>query len=450
MISTEYRPDIDGIRALAVLSVFIFHLHPGLLPGGFLGVDIFFVISGYLIPGIIVHENSLRTFSFTCFYARRIRRIFPALFAVLLILGTIATLLLPHKRIKISWILPYLSVSYTRRVKSYQQHRLNFVGFSPFTCEAILSPNLRGYFDLIKCKGLPSLLIMLCMSRQAVAGEIEPKAYTNTPVGINFLLAGYTYSYGGLSTEASSSIQDAQLKISSEILAFARALDVWGKSGKVDVILPYSQLSGSATVAGETVERNVSGFNDPRLRFSVNFYGAPALSLQEFGNYRQDLIIGGSIQISAPFGQYDRNKMVNLGNNRWFVKPDLGISKAWGNFSFECSSGVILFSRNDDFFGGKTLDQDALLSTQIHATYSFGRGMWAALSSTYDYGGRNEIDGLRGKDAEDNLRMGATFAMPVNRNNSIKLFASSPIQTSSGSDYDLIGIFWQYRWGEDL
>ena len=55
------------------------------------------------------------------------------------------------------------------------------------------------------------------------------------------------------------------------------------------------------------------------MRFSVNFYGSPALSLEEFTNYQQDLIIGSSIQVSAPLGQYDENKLVNLGNNRWFV-----------------------------------------------------------------------------------------------------------------------------------
>jgi len=340
-----------------------------------------------------------------------------------------------------------------RRVAHYKEFcMLNLKRLvQSFYCGAILSTNLRGYWTLIRCRGIASLcMTLLIMSGQGVAGEIEPRAYANTPIGINFLIAGYAYSDGGLSTEASSPIQDAELDISSEILAYARVFDVWGKSGKVDVILPYSQLSGSATVAGQTVERNVSGLNDPRLRFSVNFYGAPALSLPEFANYQQDLIIGASIQVSAPFGQYDNDKMVNLGNNRWFVKPDIGISKAWGNFSLECSSGVFLFSKNDDYFGGKTLDQDSVYSTQIHATYSFGRGIWAALSGTYDYGGRRAIDGVREKDAEDNLRVGATFALPVNRNNSIKLSASTPIQTSTGSDYDLIGIFWQYRWGKEL
>ena len=308
-----------------------------------------------------------------------------------------------------------------------------------------------AYRDVIALSGaLPAVIALLFVAAQAQAGEIEPRAYVNTPVGINFLLTGYAYSDGGLSTEASSPIKDAQIKMHTGVLAYARALDVWGKSGKIDVILPYSDLSGSATVAGQPRERNVSGLNDPRLRFSVNFYGAPAMSLQEFTNYQQDLIIGTSIQVSAPLGQYDADKLVNLGNNRWFVKPDIGISKAWGPLAIELSTGVFFFSKNNDFFGGSTLEQDPVSSTQLHITYNFGRGVWAALSGTCDYGGRTTIDGMQNDDLQNNSRAGATLAVPVNRNNSIKLFTSNSVHTSAGSDFSLVGIVWKYRWGDGL
>lgn len=318
-------------------------------------------------------------------------------------------------------------------------------------CIAVVRPILPVFRDVIAYSGaVPIIITLLFVARPAQTGEIEPRAYVNTPVGINFFLAGFAYSEGGLSTPASSPIQDAELTIPSGILAYARALDVWGKSGKIDVILPYSQLSGSAMTAGQRRERDVSGFNDPRFRFSVNFYGAPALSLQEFANYQQDLIIGASIQVSAPLGQYDENKLVNLGNNRWFVKPDIGISKAWGPFSLECSTGVFFFSSNEEYFDGKTLDQDPVSATQVHATYNLSHGIWAAVSGNYDYGGRTKIDGVRGEEVDKNSRMGATFALPVNRNNSVKLFASTSIHTSRGSDFDLFGIIWQYRWGQGL
>ena len=80
----KYRSDVDGMRALAILSVLIFHAYPSSLPGGFVGVDIFFVISGYLISSIIFRGLTLGTFSFFDFYARRVRRIFPAVTVVIL------------------------------------------------------------------------------------------------------------------------------------------------------------------------------------------------------------------------------------------------------------------------------------------------------------------------------------------------------------------------------
>jgi hypothetical protein len=297
---------------------------------------------------------------------------------------------------------------------------------------------------------VPAVIALLCFAAQAHAGEIEPRTYVNTPVGINFLLAGYAYSDGGLSTAGASPLKDAHLKLNTGVLAYARTLDVWGKAGKFDVIVPYSHLSGDAMVSGQLRERDVSGLNDPRFRFSVNFYGAPALSLQEFANYRQDIIIGASVQVSAPLGQYDKNKLVNLGNNRWFVKPDIGISKAWGAFTLELSTGVIFFSKNDDYFGGKTLEQDPVSSTQIHVAYNFRNGIWAAVSGTCDYGGRTTVDGVQSDDLMNNSRAGATLALPVNRNNSIKLYASSSVHTRSGSDYKLAGMVWQYRWGRGL
>jgi len=123
----RYRLDIDGLRAIAVLLVVGFHAFPGLLPGGYIGVDIFFVISGYLITGLILHELETKQFSFTAFYARRIKRIFPALIVVLggsFLAGWV--LLLPAE------------------LKSLG---LNIFGGAAFTSNFV-QLNQTGYFDL--------------------------------------------------------------------------------------------------------------------------------------------------------------------------------------------------------------------------------------------------------------------------------------------------------------
>lgn len=293
-------------------------------------------------------------------------------------------------------------------------------------------------------------IALFFVMRFAHAAEIEPRAFSNSPVGINFLIAGYVYSEGGLSTVASSPIEDAQLEMDTEVFAYARTLDVWGKSGKFDVILPYSHLSGTAKHAGQQVERNISGLNDPLFRFSYNFYGAPAMSLQEFSYYQQDLIIGGSIQISPPWGQYDPDRLVNLGSNRWFVKPVLGVSKEFGPLTLELSTGAFLFTDNDEYFKGNTLEQDPLYTSQLHVTYNFGKGVWIAISGTYDYGGRTTLNGVENDDQQSNSRFGATLALPIDKNNSIKFYASNGVVTRIGNDYDLIGFAWQCRWGSGL
>jgi peptidoglycan/LPS O-acetylase OafA/YrhL len=95
MTSTQtYRPDVDGLRAVAVLAVLAFHAFPDLVPGGFAGVDVFFVISGFLITGIILHDLRSGSFTFLEFYRRRVRRIFPALILVLLACLAIGWLIL--------------------------------------------------------------------------------------------------------------------------------------------------------------------------------------------------------------------------------------------------------------------------------------------------------------------------------------------------------------------
>jgi len=184
--------------------------------------------------------------------------------------------------------------------------------------------------------------------------DLEPRAYINTPVGLNFLIAGYGYSTGSVVTDPSLPLQNGHVHLQSTVLAYARALDVWGKSGKFDVVLPSAWASGSATFRGQTREREVFGLADPRFRLSVNLYGAPALALPEFADYQQDLIIGVSLQVSAPLGQYDSSKLLNIGTNRWSIKPELGISKALGPLTLEWDAGVTFYTENHDFLNGMT------------------------------------------------------------------------------------------------
>lgn len=159
--------------------------------------------------------------------------------------------------------------------------------------------HLTGH--LVQCGALIAFLLV-SQASSVQAQDIEPRAFSNAPIGVNFLIAGYGYTRGGLAFDSSVPITDPQLETSSAVLGYARVLDLWGQSGKVDVIVPYSWLSGTAVSAGQPIERIVDGFADPRFRLSVNLLGAPALTLEEFRDYKQDLIVGASFRSRRPGG----------------------------------------------------------------------------------------------------------------------------------------------------
>jgi hypothetical protein len=171
--------------------------------------------------------------------------------------------------------------------------------------------------------------------------------------------------------------------------------------------------------------------------------------MEDFPTYRQDIIVGASLQVTAPLGQYDSSKLLNVGTNRWSFKPELGVSKAWGPVILELIPAITFFTNNDDFFGGKTLEQDPLYSVQGHLIYEFSPAFWAALNATYYTGGRTTIDGEKGPQPE-NIRLGLTAALSLSRHQSIKLYGSTGVYNRTDNDFWAVGIAWQFRWGGGL
>ena len=220
------------------------------------------------------------------------------------------------------------------------------------------------------------MLSILGMVNSPVSeADIEPRSYANIPVGINFLLAGYSYMKGNVAFAPTLPIENAKLETHSSVFAYVRSLDIWGKSGKLDIIIPEAWLSGQAELNGQQRDRQIGGFADPMFRFYVNLYGAPALSMKEFAKYQQDTIVGVSLAVTAPGGQYDPSKLVNIGTNRWSIKPEIGLSKAWGPLTAEAAAGVFVFTDNNQPFHGNTLEQAPIYNLQGHLIYNFTQGI---------------------------------------------------------------------------
>jgi hypothetical protein len=282
------------------------------------------------------------------------------------------------------------------------------------------------------------------------AQELEPRSYVNTPVGLNFLIAGYGYTHGDVVFSPSVPIEDAEVDTHVGVVGYLRAIDVFGLSGKVGVIVPFADASGSAKLAGQPRQRDIFGLADPTVRLSVNLYGAPALTMEDFAGWEQDLIVGTTLNVSPPLGQYDDTKLLNVGTNRWTIKPEIGASQTLGDrLTAELSAAAAFFTANDDFLGGQTLEQEPLYSVQAHVVYELRLGLWAALDATYYGGGATTTELAEGEEL-GNVRLGLTVSVPVNRYNSIKLFGSTGVYSRTGTDFDAAGVAWQVRWGGGL
>ena len=299
-------------------------------------------------------------------------------------------------------------------------------------------------------KRTAALAFALSFLTPAHGQQMEPRSYSNAPIGLNFLVAGYVHQEGAVLLDPSVPITDLSAKADLGVLGYVRVVDLWGQSGTIGLALPYGSITASGKIREQGARVTHSGFGDPALKVAVNLYGAPALSLAEFRDYRQDTIVGVSFLVTAPWGRYDSTKLVNLGTNRWSFKPELGLTKGLGNWVLEGAVGVTFFTSNDQYIGTNTREQAPLYAVQGHAIYNFDERTWASLDATFYAGGRSSLNGVESDDRQQNSRWGGTFARTLNLRNSIKLYYSNGATVRAGSNFSIAGIAWQYRWGAGL
>ena len=267
------------------------------------------------------------------------------------------------------------------------------------------------------------------------AQEIEARAYSNAPIGMNFLTGGLAQAKSGSYT------------LNTQALSLTHVIDVAGQSGRLTLVLPYAELTGTGQVGAQTINASAEGLSDPLIKASVNLYGAPALTNSEFMNYRQDLIIGASIAASIPWGQYNSNQMINVGANRSLIQPAMGLSQAVGPWRLELAGMATIYTSNNNFMGNNTLSQNPIYSGETHVIYYFPNMAWISADATYFTGGQTYVNGLPVSGTQENWRFGSTLSYPIDKNNSIRLSGSKGVYSRTDTSYNAVGISWQYRWG---
>jgi len=278
------------------------------------------------------------------------------------------------------------------------------------------------------------------------AQELEPRAYSPSPTGYNIVVVADTYSTGDVTFDPSLPVTDAKANINLSALGYVRTLGLAGRSASAGFVLPYVRGDLDGNYLNEPTSVYRSGVGDPRLRLAVNLMGAPAMTPEEFVKRQPATLLGASLAISAPLGQYDPAKLVNIGTNRWGIKPELGLSRAFGRWTLEGVAGAWFYTDNTDFKNGKTRSQEPISSLQWHVIYTFRPRMWLALDANYFYGGRTSIDGKENNDVQRNSRMGVTFALPITREQSLKFAYSQGAITNIGANFKSFGVAWQCAW----
>ena len=181
-------------------------------------------------------------------------------------------------------------------------------------------------------------------------------------------------------------------------------------------------------------------------RVAVNIVGGPALTPREFASRKPGTTFGASLTVTAPTGQYDSSRLINIGTNRWGFKPELGFSQPIGPWWLELYAGVWLYTTNHDFSGGKTRVQDPLTSIQIHVVYEFKPRCWLAIDGTWYGGGSTTVNGVANADRQDNSRLGLTLSIPLPKGNALKLAYARGATARVGGKLNTISLAWQFFW----
>lgn len=302
----------------------------------------------------------------------------------------------------------------------------------------------RTRFILRLSVAASGLLLAFCTA--GVAQELEPGTYQNAPTQVNVVVAAYGFSRGNVLFDASLPVEGAKATVNVVVLGYLRTLGILGRSAKIDAQLPVSRATFSGLVAGEFRTRSPAGLADPRVRLLVNFVGAPALSPPEFAKYRQRTIVGASLQVVMPLGQYDPARYVNLGSNRWSFRSELGASYAQSRLTLEVTGGGWFFTHNGDYVGSTTQTQTPLYFAKAGAIWTFKRGVWLAVNYGRANGGETRVDGVKTSERQRNDRLAYTFVTPFYRAGSLRLTFTSGLSTRLGADFDSIGVGYQYSW----
>ena len=277
------------------------------------------------------------------------------------------------------------------------------------------------------------------------APDLEPRAYAASPEGAFFLVAGLSRSTGGVLTDPTLPVRNIDAGINSVPLAAGYTFGLFGRLALITAAVPVAHAKVSGEVGDQAGSITRTGLVDMRAKFSINLAGNPAMGARAFVVSPRKVIVGTSVTVVAPTGQYKDTQLINLGAHRWGFKPEVGVSVPKGHWDFDGYAAVWLFTDNGDFFpGGRRRSQDAVVALQGHTSYTFRPRLWVAVDATWYHGGSTRVAGDDPTGAMNNSRLGATLSLPIAKSQSLKLAYSSGLAVRTGTNFRTLSVCWQW------
>jgi hypothetical protein len=295
-----------------------------------------------------------------------------------------------------------------------------------------------------------TILIICALSLfnfKTFAQDVEPRRWTSLPLKSNIIGVGYAYTSGKILFDPVVHIEDAKVNVNTFAIQYVRPFKLGNKLARVDVLLPYSIAQWEGLLGGIPQATSRNGLADPRLRLSVNFIGPSAMEANELQEYMVShpvhTVVGASLSVTFPLGQYYEDKLLNLGQNRFVFRPQVGFVHTWRKWSYELTGSVFLYTNNNDFFNGKTRKQDPVFALQTHLVRRFKPGIWGSLSFGTGLAGQSIVNNQPNNDNQENILAGLSFAFPIMKQQSLKLvYIRSQTLTKIGGDTNTLNASW--------
>ncbi len=284
------------------------------------------------------------------------------------------------------------------------------------------------------------------------AQDLSPRAYLITPVHFNSVTLTESFYDGGLNFNGTIPVTGASGTYSVPIFTYYHSFNFFGRSANINASLPYGVGTFSGQVLGTDRSIYRSGLLDFTARLAVNLKGGPAMAPKEFAKWHQKMLLGASLRIVAPTGQYDPTKLVNWSINRWAFKPEFGYSQRWGKWILDGYAGVWFYTTNDAFYNPpvpKPQTEEPVGSFEGHLSYDFKKSprLWASLDGNFWFGGITALNGIRNLATKQTAsRIGGTISFPITKHQGLKASYSNGTYVRFGGDYQNVSVAWQYYW----